>query len=482
MFCKQFSYAVMFGVLPAMMFTSGCAHKYENPITKDTQQPDKVLFDTSIDDIEHGRYERARLTLQTMMNTYDTSEYLAKAKLAMADSWKREGGAHGMAQAEADYKDFILFYPSMEEAAEAQFKICDMQYLQLDKSDRDAMHARMAEAECKDVLEKWPNSKFAPDAANKLREVQEVEADGEFKVAMQYYKRGGKDYSPAANRFQGLADQYPLYSQLDEALWLGADAYNQMGDRFEDRQAAMYTQLVRDFPLSPHFEDAKRQLVAMNRPVPEVDQVQLSRQKFELANRPKRGFMDKVVGPFSSRPSTLNAAKSGAPPMEGFKPTIPQNVPLAAQNVPTTNTVSISQTAGQDIIGKAPDARTGAAETPAATTPPASTPPPVDKLSNPDAKPETAAATPAAGTDPTAAVDPKSKKKVSLKPVKPPKQQALKKKARPADQKGTAAPPAQTPQTTPAATQTAPPAQTTTPTTGKTPGGGGGNVPEARPQ
>src|SRR5580698_229220 len=141
MLCKQFSYAVIFGMLPAMMFTSGCAHKYENPITKDTQQPDKVLFDTSIDDIEHGRYERARLTLQTLMNTYDTSEYLAKAKLAVADSWYREGGAHGFAQAEAEYKDFILFYPTMEEAAEAQEKICKMQYQQMDKSDRDSVHA-----------------------------------------------------------------------------------------------------------------------------------------------------------------------------------------------------------------------------------------------------------------------------------------------------------------------------------------------------
>ena len=58
---------------------SGCGlrrHKYDNPITKDTQQPDKVLFDTAIDDIEHSRFERARLTLQTLMNTYDTSEYL----------------------------------------------------------------------------------------------------------------------------------------------------------------------------------------------------------------------------------------------------------------------------------------------------------------------------------------------------------------------------------------------------------------------
>ena len=45
--------------------------KYENPITKDTQQPDKVLFDKAVNDIEHGRYEIARLTLNTLINTYD---------------------------------------------------------------------------------------------------------------------------------------------------------------------------------------------------------------------------------------------------------------------------------------------------------------------------------------------------------------------------------------------------------------------------
>ncbi len=74
----------------------------------------------AIDDIEHGRYEIARITLNTLINTYDQSEFLAKAKLAIADSWYREGGAAGLAQAEAEYKDFILFYPTMEEAAESQ--------------------------------------------------------------------------------------------------------------------------------------------------------------------------------------------------------------------------------------------------------------------------------------------------------------------------------------------------------------------------
>ena len=74
--------------------------KYENPITKDTQQPDKVLLDKAIRDIERSRYDVARITLQTMISTYDTSEFLAKAKLVVADSWFREGGSNGLAQAE----------------------------------------------------------------------------------------------------------------------------------------------------------------------------------------------------------------------------------------------------------------------------------------------------------------------------------------------------------------------------------------------
>src|ERR1700688_4195232 len=139
-------------VLLTVVLLSSCTHKkYENPISKDTQQPDKVLFDRAIADIERGRYEVARLTLQTLMNTYDTSEFLAKSKLAIADSWFREGGTHGLAQAEAEYKDFILFYPTMEEAAEAQEKVCDIHFKQMEKPDRDRNSAVRAEDECRQL-------------------------------------------------------------------------------------------------------------------------------------------------------------------------------------------------------------------------------------------------------------------------------------------------------------------------------------------
>ena len=143
---------VVVALLAGLLSSCGFRRKkYENPIAKDSQQPDKILFDKAIKDIERSRFEIARLTLQTLINTYDTSEYLAKAKLAIADSWFREGGGHGLAQAEAEYKDFILFYPTMEEAAEAQEKVCSIHYKQMEKPDRDKTHAIRAEEECRQV-------------------------------------------------------------------------------------------------------------------------------------------------------------------------------------------------------------------------------------------------------------------------------------------------------------------------------------------
>jgi len=368
----------------ALVLASGCGKKkYENPITKDTQQPDKVLFDRAVDDIEHARYEQARLTLQTLMNTYDTSEYLAKAKLAVADSWYREGGTHGFAQAEAEYKDFELFYPQLEEAAEAQEKVCKMQFQQMDKSERDLSHARRAEDECRQLLVQFPNSKFAPEAQQYLRTAQEVLADAEFRVGTFYHNMKGS-FPAAASRYNALTDQYPLYSRADDALMLEADSYHRMGDRFEDREAAAYSQVVREYPLSPHVSDATSHLKAMNRPVPEADPVAYARQKYELENRRKKSLWAKAWGPFSSRPDVINTAKSGSPRMEAYKPFTPESIPASARGGAEPGVtgvsagtgaggsdVSVSTVGDTKLIDAAPDARQNPGAAPPATPPPA---------------------------------------------------------------------------------------------------------------
>jgi len=332
--------------------------KYENPITKDTQQPDKVLFDKAIADIERSRYEVARLTLQTLINTYDSSEYLAKAKLAIADSWYREGGAHGMAQAEAEYKDFILFYPTMEEAAEAQEKVCDIHYRQMEKPDRDPLHALRAEDECRQLLVQFPNSKFAPLAEQKLRNIQEVLAEHEFRAGLFYHTKGS--YPAAANRLQGLVNQYPLYSQADEALWQLGDSYTRMGDRFEEKAADAFTRIVRDYPLSEHADSAREKLLAMKRPVPEADPVAYARMKYELENRDNPGMMSHFWGLFKKSPDTSMAAKSGTPTMTAFRPTIPASIPApaaAAGAAGVSADVSVSTVTDSTALDTKPDAR-----------------------------------------------------------------------------------------------------------------------------
>lgn len=342
-------------VLAAGLSTSCMRRKkYENPITKKTEQPDKVLFDKAIGDIERGRYEIARLTLNTLMNTYDQSEYMAKAKLAVADSWYREGGSHGLAQAEAEYKDFILFYPTMEEAPEAQEKVCKIHVKQMEKPDRDNTQALRAEEECRQVLTQFPNSKFAPEVQQILRNIQEALAEGEYRVGSFYYTKGV--YYSSANRLQALTDHFPLYSRADESLFKLGDSYSKMGPKFRNKAGAAFARIVREYPLSPLAEDAKRRLKQMEQPIPEPDPVALARQQYELANRTKPGMMSHFWGVFRRGPDMSQAAKSGAPQMESLRPGIPATVPESA-GVGTGADVSATTISGPSALDTQPDAR-----------------------------------------------------------------------------------------------------------------------------
>src|SRR5215472_12966091 len=59
-----------------------------NPLGNvNSKQPDKELFDKAMNAMKKGRYDVARLTLQTLLNTYPDSEYRMRAKLAVGDTW-----------------------------------------------------------------------------------------------------------------------------------------------------------------------------------------------------------------------------------------------------------------------------------------------------------------------------------------------------------------------------------------------------------
>jgi outer membrane protein assembly factor BamD len=406
----RFSRSVVVIAVSALLATSACGFKrkkYENPITKDTQQPDKILFDKSIRDIEKGRYELARLTLNTLINTYDTSEFLAKAKLAIADSWYREGGTHGMAQAEAEYKDFILFYPAMEEAAESQKRICDIHIGLMEKSDRDPNNALRAEYECKQLITAFPNSKFIPETEQKLRNVQEDLAQSELMVGDYYHHKGAN--AAAANRLGGMVDQYPLFSRADFALWEEADSFRKMGKAAREKEGEALAKIVRDYPLSPYVDPSKKRLKELEMPIPEADPRAVAHMKYEKENRTRPSVLSRDSQFLKRGPDVSAAAKSGMPTMTNPKQSVPLSVPsaaaaLVATPAPTTgiNDVTIAPvTGGSSALDTKPDARTTLKTDPTA---PAKT----DATTPEAAKTDVA---PAKADQTSTTIDPKSKKK-----------------------------------------------------------------------
>src|SRR5271163_4694267 len=135
----------------------------DNPLAGSTsKQPDKELFDKATDAMKKGKFDVARLDLQTMLNTYPNSEYQMRAKLAVGDAWFKEGGTAALTQAEAEYEDFITFFPQAAEAAEAKMKVADIYFMQMEKPDRDFTNAQKAEQKYREMIDQFPDSSLVP--------------------------------------------------------------------------------------------------------------------------------------------------------------------------------------------------------------------------------------------------------------------------------------------------------------------------------
>ncbi|MGH9682798.1 MAG: outer membrane protein assembly factor BamD [Candidatus Acidiferrales bacterium] len=293
--------------------------------TAASAEPDKVLYERALNDIKHGKYTEGRLSLQTLINTYPDSEYLAKAKLSAADSYYKEGGVSNLTQAIAEYKDFITFFPFLDEASYAQMQVGMAHYRMMEKADRDNAQAEAAEDEFQAFLLKYPQSPLLPKAEQHLREVQEVLGAGEYEIAHFYYMK--PDYRAAAARLVELTDRYPLYSASDEALWMLADIYSRAKqaskneddkNHWADLAAKCYDRIVQDYPLSGRAGPSKQRLAAMGMPVPSADpraaQRMKDQQQYARAHRQK--FF--IRGPLSlikSSPDISIAARSGMPNM-----------------------------------------------------------------------------------------------------------------------------------------------------------------------
>ena len=340
-----------------LALTTACTNKkVNNPLAKvDSKQPDKVLFDRGMDAMKHNRFDIARLDMQTLINTYPDSEFIARAKLALADSWYAEGGTAALAQAEQEYEDFETFFPNMPEAAEAQVKIANIHYQQMEKPDRDFTHAVRAEQEYRKVIMQYPdNQKMVEEARKKLLQVQEVIAEREYRVGRFYYLK--ESYPAAIARLQSLIDRYPLYSKADEALFTLGQSYeaeialikhadvlerqqmerlHKMNEQqlkkdelarermitdFTSKAAEAYAKIITRYPAMERADDARARLTALHQPVPRPTKSALALNKAEEAGRGEQTLLSRMMSGFEKHPDVSPATRIGDPTLNDPTP------------------------------------------------------------------------------------------------------------------------------------------------------------------
>jgi outer membrane protein assembly factor BamD len=288
-------------------------------------EPDKVLYDRAQADLKAGRYIEGRLALQTLINTYPDSEYLAKAKLAVADSYYKEGGTTSLTQSIQEYTDFRTFFPFLDESAYAQMQIGLAHYKMMEKADRDNTQGQAAEDAFQAFLLSYPQSPLVPKAEQYLRDVQEVLADGDYKVAYFYYAKA--DYRASAARLVEVTDRYPLFSQNDDALWMLGNIYERAKNvskneddknHWSDLASKCYDRIVRDYPLSKNAPGAKARLKDMGRPVPSADPdaiVRMQKQQLYEKTHHQSIVVKLPLGMLKGNPDVSTAARGGMPQM-----------------------------------------------------------------------------------------------------------------------------------------------------------------------
>jgi outer membrane protein assembly factor BamD len=255
--------ALLFFIL---LILAGCGQKGAK-LQKSVVPPDKTLFETGDEYLRKSQYIKARLAFQTLINTYPDSDLTADAYLAIGDSFYDEGGTENLLQAEDQYKNFIIFFPTSPKAADAQMKIISANMRMMRSPDRDPTYSVKAEAAIKKFLEMFPDNDYTPIARQFLKEVQENLAQGDLGVALFYEQRG--NYVGAKSRLKEIAEKYKDFSAMDQTLFKLAESLEKTEN--PDEAAIYYGEIAKGFPFSSFHAQAKERLEKLGKPLPSVD-------------------------------------------------------------------------------------------------------------------------------------------------------------------------------------------------------------------
>jgi outer membrane protein assembly factor BamD len=197
----------------ALLLVCACAGRQLKP-----DMTAEEIYQAAQAEVEKRDYDEAQKLFDRIRDEYPFSKFAVEAELLAADSAFRQ---EKWEEAAASYRSFEELHPTHPSVAYAIYRRGLAQMKLASPDDRDQTATRKALEAFQKLLNAYPGSEYASEARLKLEEARFSLAAHELYVA-QYYARK-KEYDAALARLRDLVRDYPDTPHRDEALRLATE-------------------------------------------------------------------------------------------------------------------------------------------------------------------------------------------------------------------------------------------------------------------
>jgi outer membrane protein assembly factor BamD len=237
----------------------GCAGRNID-LEKLSSPSDEIVWQAGQKAVEDKDWTSARQYFRRIIDAFPQSQHQPDARIALADTYMKDGGPGNYVLAVSSYREFLTLYPSHPRSAYAQFQAAEAYYRQMNSPDRDQTATRQALDEYQRLLDLYPDSDQVELARERIHDCRQTLARSAFMVGY-FYQRTRKAYRAAVARYEDILRNYPDYEQLDEVLYRLGEVLATV-TRYAEARPHL-ARLIEEYPSSPFVDDATKLLAKM---------------------------------------------------------------------------------------------------------------------------------------------------------------------------------------------------------------------------
>jgi outer membrane protein assembly factor BamD len=204
--------------------------------TKDPYQDQsaETIYNKATVALKKAQYSRAVEAYESLDAQYPFGDYTEKAHLDIIYAYYRFNELPAAMRAADRYirlhprspnLDYVYYMRGLIKSTEGISFAA--RYLPLDLTKRDSNNEKEAFNYFQELLTLYPDSPYSPDARQRLIAMRNHLAQEQLNVAEFYMRRGA--YLAAANRAQGVVENFPQTPAVNKSLVLMVDAYEKLG-------------------------------------------------------------------------------------------------------------------------------------------------------------------------------------------------------------------------------------------------------------